>query len=50
MLFTFNKFWKTIGFLLGVWVTYALWGFEFTVITLLALLYASSFKNNNNLI
>jgi hypothetical protein len=38
MLFTFNKFWKTLLLLVGSWSAYGLWGYEFTTITLLALL------------
>lgn len=38
MLFEFGHFWKTIIFLVVTWVLYALVGFEFTTITLLALL------------
>jgi hypothetical protein len=40
MLFTFNKFWKTLVLVLSSWCVYGLWGYEFTAITLLALLLA----------
>jgi hypothetical protein len=50
MLFTFNKFWKTIGILLGTWIVYGMWGFEFTVVTLLALLYTTHLKSHTHLI
>jgi len=43
MLFNFNIIWKSISILLFSWFIYALWGYEFTVITLLALILA---KNN----
>jgi hypothetical protein len=38
MLFTFNKFWKTLLILISSWGMYALCGYEFMVITLLALI------------
>jgi len=38
MLFEFNKIWKTITLLGSSWIVYGLWGFEFTMVTLLALL------------
>lgn len=38
MLFEFGHFWKTIVFLVATWVLYGFVGFEFTTITLLALL------------
>ncbi len=40
MLFKFNTIWKSISILFFTWVIYAVWGFEFTVITLLALILA----------
>jgi len=36
MLFTFNNFWKTVFTLVAVWTLYALSGYEFTVVTVLA--------------
>jgi len=48
MLFAFNIFWKTILFLVASWTTWALLGYEFTAITLLALLVARGFKNNSS--
>ncbi len=38
MLFEFNKVWKTLLVILGAWTVFAIWGFEFTAITLLATL------------
>ncbi len=38
MLFEFNRTWKTLALMFGAWTVYAIWGFEFTVITLLAAL------------
>ena len=50
MLLTYNKFWKTIGVLLGTWIVYGMWGFEFTVVTLLALLCAMHLISHTHLI
>jgi hypothetical protein len=36
MLFKFGKFWKTMSLLIGSWIFYGIFGFEFTTITLLA--------------
>jgi|1_EtaG_2_1085319.scaffolds.fasta_scaffold08474_6 hypothetical protein len=38
MLFTFGYFWKFIGVLLAAWGLYGFVGYEFTVITLVAVL------------
>jgi len=38
MLFTFNKFWKTLLILISSWLFYGLWGYEFTLVTLVALI------------
>jgi hypothetical protein len=40
MLFKFGTFWKTIALVLGAWISYGIWDFEFTAITLLALILA----------
>ena len=50
MLFTFNRFWKSLLTLIGVWVLYAMLGYEFTVITLLGALLASQFKSSKHII
>ena len=42
MLFKFGKFWQTLSLILGSWIFYAIWGFEMTTITLLALLVAKN--------
>jgi hypothetical protein len=39
MLYRFDEFWKTLFFLIGSWVIYGIFGFEFTIITLLAGIY-----------
>jgi|TARA_Y100000296_G_C5054854_1_gene196736 hypothetical protein len=41
MLFAFNKFWKTLLILLSSWFFFGLWGYEFAIVTLLALILAS---------
>tara|TARA_R100000388_G_C7215758_1_gene146069 strand:- start:782 stop:913 length:132 start_codon:yes stop_codon:yes gene_type:complete len=43
MLFSFNQFWKYAVSTAVFSVVYVIWGFEFTIITLLALILA---KNN----
>ncbi len=43
MLFSYNKFWKTLTIVLFSWALYVIWGYQFTIITLLALILA---KNN----
>ena len=41
MLFTFNKFWKTLLILISSWLFYGLGGYEFTLVTLVALILAT---------
>jgi hypothetical protein len=50
MLFKFGKFWKSISFIVGSWVSYALFGFEFTTITILSLMIVSKFKDEAKLL
>jgi hypothetical protein len=38
MLFEFNFFWKFAGVMLLTWGFYGLWGFEFTLITLIGVI------------
>ncbi len=38
MLYKFDRHWKMFFFMLGCWIGYNICGFEFTVVTLLALL------------
>ena len=45
MLFTFGYFWKILLTVVGAWVLYGLIGFEFTVITMLALILTTQYKN-----
>ena len=45
MLFKFGTFWQAIAIVLGAWVFYGIWDFEFTTITLLALILALKLQN-----
>jgi hypothetical protein len=36
MLFKFGTFWQILAIIVGSWVLYGIWDFEFTAITLLA--------------
>jgi hypothetical protein len=49
MLFKFGKFWKTILFLLFSWSMYAIYGYEFALVTIAALIYSDNFKDNQTL-
>jgi hypothetical protein len=44
MLFTFNPFWKTLLIMFGTWALYGVATFEFTVVTILALILAANLK------
>jgi len=50
MLFSFDKFWKTIGLLVATWIAYGIWGYEFCVITLLVLLISVNFEKTDSFI
>jgi|TARA_R100000664_G_C2755672_1_gene143410 multidrug efflux pump subunit AcrB len=45
MLFRFGNFWKIVSSLIGFWVAYGIFGFEFTTITLLALIFAAKMQD-----
>ena len=45
MLFKFGNFWKTISLVVGSWIVYGLCDFEFTAITLLALILALKLRD-----
>jgi len=47
MLFTYNKFWKTLSALGMSWIVYGIFGYEFTAITLLVLLVAQNFADES---
>jgi|10_taG_2_1085330.scaffolds.fasta_scaffold01259_12 hypothetical protein len=38
MLFEFEKYFKSFAWILGSWIVYGLFGFEFAAITLLSIL------------
>lgn len=50
MLFKFGKFWRTLSWIIGSWTFYGIFGFEFTVITLLALIAVFNIKDKANYI
>ncbi len=50
MLFTYSVFWKTLTLLVFTWIVYLFLGYQFTIITLLALLVARSYQNSNYLV
>ena len=50
MLFTFNKFWKTLLCTTIAWAAYAVWGYEFTVITLLSLILCAKLNDTRHLV
>jgi len=47
MLFTFGYFWKVLLTVVGVWALYGLLGFEFTAITVLALILTAQYKSTS---
>ena len=47
MLFSFNYFWKSVFAVGGSWSFYLLFGYEFTIITLLTFLILVNVKKNN---
>ena len=49
MLFEFGFFWKLLLLMLLSWISYGIWGFEFTAITLLAAIFASQAKKTGYL-
>jgi len=49
MLFEFNFFWKALGIMILCWISYGVWGFEFTAVTLLAALLAIQYKKSSYL-
>ena len=40
MLFKFGKFWKMLSLVIGSWIFYGIFNFEFAVVTLLSLIIA----------
>ena len=49
MLFTFNKFWKTLSLITGSWIFYSIWNFEMVAITLLCLIVANNFEDSKKI-
>jgi|ETNvirenome_6_85_1030632.scaffolds.fasta_scaffold37734_4 hypothetical protein len=47
MLFEFNKFWSGLALSVGSWLMYAVWGFELTAITLMALILNQVWSNSS---
>jgi len=50
MLFTFSYFWKFLLFLISSWIFYGFFGFEVTVVTLLAVIASSNLKDTKYLV
>ena len=49
MLFTFNRFWKTLLCTMAAWISYGVWGYEFTVVSLLALILCSKLSDSEHI-
>tara|TARA_R110002020_G_scaffold261689_1_gene476033 strand:- start:573 stop:722 length:150 start_codon:yes stop_codon:yes gene_type:complete len=49
MLFEFGFFWKLTLLMILSWVSFGIWGFEFTVVTLLTGILAALIKKSNYL-
>jgi hypothetical protein len=45
MLFRFGIFWQTFAIVVGSWIFYGIWDFEFAVVTLLAWILALKLQN-----
>jgi len=45
MLFKFETFWQTVAIVLGSWIFFGIWDFEFATVTLLALILALKLQN-----
>jgi|TARA_R100001594_G_scaffold52988_1_gene86628 hypothetical protein len=50
MMITIAKFWKSLLTIVAFWVFYALFGFEMTVITLLAAILGNFWSNSDFLV
>ena len=48
MLFTFSYFWKFLIFLISSWVFYGFFGYEISVVTLLAVIASTNLKSSNH--
>jgi uncharacterized membrane protein len=49
MLFEFSFFWKLILLMIVSWIFFGIWGFEFTVVSLLTVILATIAKKTNHL-
>jgi hypothetical protein len=49
MLFSFNKFWKTLCLIMASWVVYGIFNFEIVVITLLCLIVSRNFQDTREM-
>ena len=45
MLFKFENFWKTVTIVVGSWILFGIWDFEFAAITLLSLIFAKQLRD-----
>jgi len=50
MLFEFGFFWKSVFLMICFWSCYGLFGFEFTAITLLTLIFSFTIKRETYLL
>ncbi len=50
MLFTFSYFWKFLIFLISSWVFYGFFGYEISVVTLLAVIASTNLKSSNHIV
>ncbi len=49
MFFEFSLFWKIVLLMLLSWVSFGIWGFEFTVVTLLTAILGMTLKKTSYL-
>tara|TARA_R100000008_G_C3553315_1_gene151728 strand:+ start:193 stop:345 length:153 start_codon:yes stop_codon:yes gene_type:complete len=50
MLFKFGAFWKFMAIIFSSWIFYGVFGFEFTVITLLAAIFSKNINEKHKFI
>jgi uncharacterized membrane protein len=50
MLFKFGKFWKSLTLVIGSWIFYGFFGFEFAAITLLSLIVSAQLSETEKFI
>jgi hypothetical protein len=49
MFFEFGLFWKGVLLMILSWVAFGIWGFEFTVVSLLTAILVATLKKNSYL-